>query len=71
MIARAGAARIHRAEPLGVRTLVVGRRLLGAVDERLKRHALKAQHSDEQQGEALCPPRTSVYGGKMHHSKAM
>jgi len=51
-------------------TLVV-RRLLGAVDEGLKRHALKAQHGDEQQGKTLCPPRMSVYGGKMHHSKAM
>jgi len=46
VIARAGAVRIHRANPLGMVALVVRCRVLYALDERLERHALQPNGSD-------------------------
>lgn len=51
--ALAGAVRIHRADPVRVRALVVGCPVLGALDNRLEGHPLQAHDEGKQDRENL------------------
>ena len=48
--------------------LVVCFRVLRAVDERLERHALQSNGSDQQEGQSPSPTRTPVCASRMVHS---